>query len=505
MVPVLNKNLSCFRLSECFSQNKDELIFRFIKDETDTEFITVAHLTPGFSCLAFPEEFNKARKNTVQIFKSAFNYKVLNVKGFINERAFAIELENNKSIVFKLFGNQSNIILFQDNNVESLFKHNLKLDNSCKYNQFDRIIDQSDQFIRENLDNLATVYPTLGKPLLTLLNKEIQSSDNKDKVALVKDFIRRLEYPSGYFIIKASNSMKISLLPAGNIIEKYSKPDVALTQFFRVYLGNRNFLKSKEMLLKNRQQQLIRSQSYISKTRTKLNNLTESSGYQQKADLIMANLHNINPNSTSVEFDDFFSGEKRNIKLNPRLNAQQNAEKYYRKAKNVGIEQSRLKRVIELKEAIISILSEEIITIECATEFSDIREFLKKEKKKSKIVEIPFKVFDVDGFTVWVGKNAKQNDLLTLKYAKKDDLFFHAKDVSGSHVILKQQSGKPFPKSTLEKVAALAAYYSKKKTDSLCPVGYTEKKYVRKPKGSPAGLVTVEREKVLLIKPELPN
>jgi predicted ribosome quality control (RQC) complex YloA/Tae2 family protein len=106
---------------------------------------------------------------------------------------------------------------------------------------------------------------------------------------------------------------------------------------------------------------------------------------------------------------------------------------------------------------------------------------------------------------VLVGNNARQNDLLTLKFAKKEDLFFHAKDVTGSHVILKQVSGRSIPKTTLEKTAALAAYYSKRKTDTLCPVGYTAKKYVRKPKGSPPGLVLVEREKVLLVKPELPN
>ena len=111
----------------------------------------------------------------------------------------------------------------------------------------------------------------------------------------------------------------------------------------------------------------------------------------------------------------------------------------------------------------------------------------------------------LNGYTVLVGNNAKQNDLLTLKFAKKDDLFFHAKDVSGSHVILKQISGKKVPNTTLEKTAALAAFYSKRKTDSLCPVGYTPKKYVRKPKGAAPGLVIVEREKVLLVKPELPQ
>ena len=104
-------------------------------------------------------------------------------------------------------------------------------------------------------------------------------------------------------------------------------------------------------------------------------------------------------------------------------------------------------------------------------------------------------------FDIWIGKNAKNNDLLTQKYAHKDDLWLHAKDVTGSHVIIKQQPGKNFPEPVIEKAAQLAAYFSKMRTDSLCAVIYTPKKYVRKPKGLPEGAVIVDKEKVLLVEP----
>jgi predicted ribosome quality control (RQC) complex YloA/Tae2 family protein len=314
-----------------------------------------------------------------------------------------------------------------------------------------------------------------------------------------------LENPKAYFISLSASKYRLSLVNNNDVIEEFSTPDDALTAFFRLYLGRESFIKAKDVLLKNRYQALIKTQAYISKTRTKLNTLSEDSGYRQKADIIMANLHNIPSNSSTIELDDLFTGKKRTIKLNPKLNAQQNAEKYYKKSKNLGKELKRLKDTIGQKEAQESILNEEIIKIESAESFSDIKTFIKKEKAEKKSKEIPFKVFNIDGFTVWIGKNAKQNDLLTLKFTNKEDLFFHAKDVSGSHVILKQQAGKHIPKYTLEKVASLAAYYSKRKTDSLCPVGYTLKKYIRKPKGSPPGLVVVENEKVLLVKPEIPD
>ena len=116
---------------------------------------------------------------------------------------------------------------------------------------------------------------------------------------------------------------------------------------------------------------------------------------------------------------------------------------------------------------------------------------------------MPFHEFEFKGYKIWVGRNAESNDKLTLKYSHKDDLWLHAKDVAGSHVLIKHQSGKNFPKDVIERAAELAAYNSKRKTDSLCPVTVTPKKFVRKRKGDPAGAVVVEREDVIMVEPKL--
>lgn len=101
-----------------------------------------------------------------------------------------------------------------------------------------------------------------------------------------------------------------------------------------------------------------------------------------------------------------------------------------------------------------------------------------------------------------IGRNAKNNDLLTQRYTYKDDLWLHARDVTGSHVVVKYKAGKTFPKSVIERAAELAAWYSKRRTDSLCPVIVTPKKYVRKPKGLAEGQVLVEKEDVVLVVPK---
>jgi predicted ribosome quality control (RQC) complex YloA/Tae2 family protein len=118
--------------------------------------------------------------------------------------------------------------------------------------------------------------------------------------------------------------------------------------------------------------------------------------------------------------------------------------------------------------------------------------------------ELPFRAFEDRGFAIWVGRSAANNDLLTQKYAHKDDLWLHAKDVSGSHVIIRHKSGQPVPEPVVEHAAQLAAWYSKRQHDSLCPVTVTPKKFVRKPKGALPGKVLVERERVVLVVPGNP-
>jgi predicted ribosome quality control (RQC) complex YloA/Tae2 family protein len=504
LVPRLKESLVGASLADCFSQNKDELVIQFVDDKLE-EFTIIAHLTPQFTCLAFPKEYHKARKNAATIFSPLKQLKVIDVEGFVNERAFVIHFESNFSLLFKLFGHQSNIVLYENNKVVSIFKSRLKNDYNIDLKSLNRPIDQTKEAIIAVLPQLKLVYPTLNRRTRDLLEEEINNLDANKAYEKVRDFINKLENPAAYYITKDDAQIKFNLLPSSNVVAQYTSPIEALNQFFRLFLKTGKYSTTRQSLLKEFEQKISKTKAYVAKTNRKKNDLGNKTSHREIADLIMASLHLIEPNSSSVELFNFYTNEQIAIKLNPRLSAQLNAEKYYNKAKNIEIEIKKLREAIASKELLLGKLKQSIKIVSRATEMSDLQDFLNKNKKKETTKSTPFKQFEIDGFTVLVGNNAKQNDLLTLKYAKKEDLFFHAKDVSGSHVILKQISGKSIPSSTLEKTAALAAYYSKRKTDSLCPVGYTPKKYVRKPKGSPAGLVLVEREKVLLVKPGLPQ
>ena len=106
-----------------------------------------------------------------------------------------------------------------------------------------------------------------------------------------------------------------------------------------------------------------------------------------------------------------------------------------------------------------------------------------------------------DGIDIYVGKNNIQNDYLTTKFASKNDIWLHTKNIPGSHVIIKRTSS-DIPDTTLEYAANLAAYYSKGRSGTKVPVDYTEIKNVRKPNGAKAGMVIYLTNKTIYIDPK---
>ena len=121
--------------------------------------------------------------------------------------------------------------------------------------------------------------------------------------------------------------------------------------------------------------------------------------------------------------------------------------------------------------------------------------------------QLPFRRYAIrEGYEVWVGRNARESDVLTLRHARPFDYWLHARGVPGSHAVLRlpRRNDTP-PQAVLEAAARIAAYFSKARSSNLAPVIVTPRKYVRKSKGAAPGLVMVEREEVLIVKPELPT
>ena len=317
-------------------------------------------------------------------------------------------------------------------------------------------------------------------------------------------------------LLKKGFLITITILVLGTVFTKHSwkmnenypfqfKYDSDVNQFYSYWSKDYYLEKERQQIIKALNRQAKQHESYLKKTKRQLDKLEKESRHEEVGHILMANLHTIPPRSKEVELLDFYNNAMLKIKLKESLSPQKNAENYYRKAKNQKIEIKKLKQNFDKKEEQLLTIAYQLEEIQTFGRLKELRKFLKKEdinthKKQSKEGSL-FKTFMYQGFQILVGKSAANNDILTQKHAYKEDLWLHARGVSGSHVVIKYQSGKVFPKNVIEKAAQLAAYYSKRKTDTLCPVIYTPKKFVRKPKGYPVGAVVVDRESVLMIEP----
>jgi hypothetical protein len=492
--------------SECYSQSKDEVIFRF--ETHGKSFYIKANLGPALSLLSFPPTSERARKNSVDLFPGIIGYRVTDVTQYANERSFSIGLEDNKRLLFKMHGNRSNAILFENNIAVELFRNNLPADADIDINNLNRTIDWSYETFLQQHHEIEKLYFTFGRIVwLFLRAKGFFECSAPVKWEMVREIISQLENPR-YYLTPVKSTIHLTLLEFENSNALNGRVLEIANRFF--YSFTQEFVLEKERteaisVLRNK---LIAGQNYQDKNFQKLTEIERDTSYKNWADLIMANMHLIRQGQETISLPDFYAeGKQVEIKLKRDLSPQANAAVFYRKAKNQHIEIERLRQSLELKEKEIASIKETISELEGIADLKELRRKVSglhlKSGKDSQMQSLPYHEFLVNGFRIWVGRNAQSNDELTLKYAYKEDLWLHAKDVAGSHVVIKFQSGKNFPKDVIERAAQLAAYNSKRKNETLCPVIVTPKKFVRKRKGDPAGAVIVEREEVVMVEPKL--
>ncbi len=232
-------------------------------------------------------------------------------------------------------------------------------------------------------------------------------------------------------------------------------------------------------------------------------------------ELILANLHLAKPGMQELIVDDFFVDPpaKRIITLDPAFNAQDNAKKYFKLYRKGKLGKVYAEGQIEGLAGEIAYLEGQLENIDkCDTlyELSEIKEelirerYLRPEKAQSarpaNKSSQPMKFVSGDGIAIYVGKNNRQNDALTLQTARSENIWLHAKNIPGSHVIVDFE-GEP-PEATLREAANLAAFYSQSRTSAGVPVDYTPRKFVKKPSGTRPGMVIYSTNRTLYVTPE---
>ena len=497
----LSKKLSTLltgaHLTACFSQNKNELIFGFTLFDNNPFYIQ-ANLDSQLNLWCFPEVFNRANKNSVNLFESIIGRKILAVKQIHFDRSFELLLSDHSALLFQMYGRRSNISLINKRKAPQSFKSKLMAPNDSQ--SLARNIDVT----KLNKENLEALEKTFDQDIKNYLknNTQYEQLNFYEKKAFIPAFIESLN--TAHLFISDQGLPKISLFDTETHCFKTDDPIIACNELYKIFTQKYLTQQKKDELTRDLNKKRKQAANYIKKSEEKVSHLRDRRSIEEIAHIIMANLHNINPNDAQIEVPDLYhEGSQITIKLKPQISPQKNAEILYRKSKNQKLEINNITENIAAKKKVIQQLNQKIEAIKLTEDWKALQRLIKTNTLKNPSTTLPFNKFSIADYSIYVGRNNKSNDLLTFDYAKKDDLWLHVKDAPGSHVVIKKQGILVIPKPVIERAAELAAYFSKRKTENMAPVIYTERKYVRKIKGSLPGQVAVMKEKVLLVQPKL--
>lgn len=302
------------------------------------------------------------------------------------------------------------------------------------------------------------------------------------------------------------------------------------------------FIQYRNTLLAFISKKLKKISKKLDEVNSKIQECSKMDEYQLYGELITSYLYKINDaHIDHIVLENYYKqNEPINIPLDITLSPADNAKKYfkkYHKLKNtidiVTVQKSELEKEIDYLESIVYELQiakniQEISDIYQEMEnfnlfsrkvqakqgskafnigckfsndknkksFNSSKKFSPRDKK-----QVDFLSYQIDGFTVLVGKNNQENDYLTMRIAKENDLWFHVKDMQGSHVILIAEQKEP-SQEVINKVASISAYYSKARQSSNVPVDYTLAKYVKKPAKAKPGMVVYSSQKTVNVNPQ---
>jgi len=532
----LHSRIRGWRISGLFTQAKDELVISF---DGRPESLLIC-CRPEVHTLYLHPSFSRAKKNSTGVLQAAAGKRVTSVSIVPGNRIVLLTLEEEYSLAALLYGPHANVALtdnsgimvdsFKRGHPPSVQDLSQKPDNLI----FDEVL------LRETPANMPTLtlaaavrkaIPTFGGTLAreaatraglsaTMTCSELLPHQTEMLLSGIRDMLRDLFSPVPRLYTRGHGPpVLFSLIPLqlakGLTEEAYGDVHEAIRTM--VQRGRSAALLDEK---KNRTVALLRQR--VLKARRALGAMEDPTvsaaraiAYERSGSWLLAHLPAVEKGSSSIHGQS--DGEEVVIPLDVRLTPGRNAQRFFEKAKRTrtALQEARVRRadlegLVAAGEELLALL-EQVQSKEMLKEFMDDHE---TELKRFGIgpsgnpsAQVPFRVFTVDGgFEVWAGKSSTNNDLLTFRHAKPNDLWFHARGSSGSHVVLKTGSGRGEPgKRAKEQAASIAAYYSKMRHAKMVPVAMTERKYVRKPKGSPPGTVVLEREKVIFAEPGLPE
>ena len=513
------------KIEEVFSQEKSKLVIVTSKkiDIFYLEFCVI----PGNSYLNLRKNYSRAKKNTVNFFDDLIGEKITSLEIADNDRVVKINCANLR-IFFAIRGKFTNVFYidkvekphaFKSLNVQELLNIKTELSEKTFLDGWNALVIQQDNS-EDLIADIRKKYPFLGNEIVKEVKARINEYDRDTVINNFYEVLNEVKFSKPcVFINEAEQDVHIGFKKFISIPFTEKKIFESITEAVNFCLSKKHYLTYKYSKLKLIKNHLEREMKKVS---AKINNLqaviergSKEDDYNKYGNLLLSNLGSIKSRMNSIVVEDFISGGgKIKIDLNPALSPQKNVDYYFDKSRSGKISFAKNQQLFEKAKKDfdqLRQLNNSLIKIDSSKELDEIMKKLKikqpEESESKEDLGSKFKQYIIDSkYKVFVGKDSKNNDLLTTRFAKQNDYWFHARGASGSHVIIKVENTKePVPKNVLKKAAALAAYHSKAKTAGVVPVAFTFKKYVVKKKGDPVGTVHLLREDVLLVRPEIPN
>ncbi len=518
----LNKELQGYKIIRAYSFEKDKLVL--ILSNKQDEFSIEISVNPGIPYINLRKKVSIPKKNLVDFFNSYLPLKILSVEIAESDRIIRINSDK-ASLCFTIRGKFTNLFLISnESEIESFKKtdENIRKDFRNEVQKHHFISEFNNLKINEKFvdpDSIRKKYPVIGKEIL---NETKLRDDGSDKIstALLFEVINEVKGNNpAVFIEENTGDVNLgvetfSIFPFTKK-EKFSNLIEAFNYFLIQKFSRESVTDKKKIIEKHLEHELNKVSGKLNDVQARVQRGTKEEEYNKIANLLLININKITKGSEKIELQDIYKEDVSvSIKLDPKLSSKQNVDSYFEKSRTEKIKFEKAKQLslhLQKKYSELKRIKERFISAKSTEEYNTIMKELKikqdEKKKPEDELKNKFRHYLIHNkYNVYVGKDSKSNDLLTMKFAKQNDYWFHARGASGSHVVLKNENMKEgIPKNILKIAASLTAYHSKAKTSGMAPVSYTQKKYVTKKKGMEPGKVALLKEEVLIVKPEIPE
>ena len=531
MVEELRAELLNGRIQKINQPFDQELVLQIRSNRQSHRLLLSAHPVFGRIQLTETTFENPAQPSTfIMVLRKYLQGAVIeSIEQIENDRIVEINVSNKNEIgddiqatlIIEIMGKHSNILLVDksSNKVLEVIKHIGFSQNSYRtllpgatyiappsteaLNPFtikDEKLFEILQTQELTAKNLQSLFQGLGRDTVI----ELENLLTDDRLSKFRDFFKQETNP-------CLTDKSFSCVPFSTKIEGHFSSLSQLLDVFYKDKAERDRVKQQASeLIRRVENELQKNRQKLKKQEKELQATENAEEFRQKGELLTTFLHQVPNDQDQVVLDNYYTNQPITISLDKALTPNQNAQKYFKRYQKLKEAVKYLTELIEeTKSTILYLESVETVLSQAGLdEIAEIREELiqtgfirRRQREKIQKRKKPEKYLASDGKTIiLVGRNNLQNEELTFKIARKEELWFHAKDIPGSHVVI---SGNLNPSDEVKTDAAeLAAYYSKGRLSNLVQVDMIEVKKLNKPTGGKPGFVTYTGQKTLRVTPD---